>query len=68
MIELPRELIAESLSDNELVLPCALALRALDILEEQGAQLLGWERFSNQFPGKARDCACDSVCGHRRTL
>jgi hypothetical protein len=40
---LPPELAARSISDEEIVLRQAEALRAIDILESKGVLILGWE-------------------------
>jgi hypothetical protein len=43
--DLPGDIGSQSRSGREIVLPLALALKAIDFLEGTGARILGWEAW-----------------------
>ena len=49
---LPPRLRDLSISRSEIVLPMAEALEALDLLESQGEQILGWEGWVKDTEGR----------------
>lgn len=49
---LPMELRQLSISQREVVLPMAAALKAIDLLESQGRQVLGWEGWVKDVHGR----------------
>lgn len=48
---LPSELAAQSVSPNEIVLPYAAALHAVDYLADRGVSILGWEAWERRPDG-----------------
>jgi hypothetical protein len=49
---LPPALREQSISQREIVLPTAAALEAIDFIESQGAQILGWEGWIKDAQGR----------------
>lgn len=49
---LPQRLRDLSISRREIVLPMAAALEAIDFLESQGKQILGWEGWVKDTQGR----------------
>jgi hypothetical protein len=49
---LPVQLRERSISQREIVLPLAQALEAIDHLESQGIQILGWEGWVKDEQGR----------------
>jgi hypothetical protein len=49
---LPKRLREASISSCEIVLPMAEALEAIDLLESQGLQILGWEGWVRDSQGR----------------
>ncbi|MDH2434607.1 hypothetical protein QCD60_18855 [Pokkaliibacter sp. MBI-7] len=48
---LPKHLADKSISEQEIVLPIAEAIEAIDILESQGYLVLGWEGWVKSKSG-----------------
>lgn len=49
---LPVQLRERSISQSEIVLPLTQALEAIDLLESQGIQILGWEGWVKDEQGR----------------
>ncbi|MFT0635344.1 hypothetical protein ACMFY5_24975, partial [Pseudomonas sihuiensis] len=49
---LPVQLRERSISQSEIVLPLTQALEAIDLLESQGIQILGWEGWVKDKQGR----------------
>ena len=50
--QLPQRLLAQSISDRELVLPPEAALEAIAFLEAQDVHILGWEGWVKDAHGR----------------
>jgi hypothetical protein len=49
---LPADLVAKSISEDEIVLPLTEALQAIDHLEANGQLILGWEGWIKTADGR----------------